>query len=61
VGGRTSYERVDEPAQVLNHIAKIAPRTVVLDVESSGLLPASEHWGPTSYADAIGETDRVAR
>ena len=33
VGGRTSYERVDEPAQVLNHIAKIAPRTVVLDVE----------------------------
>jgi hypothetical protein len=33
VGMRTSYERIDEPAQVLNHIAKMAPRTVVFDVE----------------------------
>src|SRR5262249_22098037 len=29
----TSYERIDDPEQVLKHIAEVAPRTVILDVE----------------------------
>jgi hypothetical protein len=29
----TSYERIDDPEQVLDHIAKLAPRTVIFDVE----------------------------
>lgn len=30
---RTSYERIDDPERVLNHIATVAPRTVIFDVE----------------------------
>jgi hypothetical protein len=30
---RTSYERVDDPDQLPDHIAKMAPRTVIVDVE----------------------------
>jgi hypothetical protein len=42
VGMKASYKRTDEPAQVLNHIAKIAPRTVIFDVE-----PLVAFWDPT--------------
>jgi hypothetical protein len=30
---RTSYERVDDPDQLPDHIAEMAPRTVIVDVE----------------------------
>ena len=30
---RTSYERIDDPEQVLNLIARVAPRSVIFDVE----------------------------
>jgi len=33
VAMKTSYERIDDPEQVLNHIANVAPRTVIFDVE----------------------------